>query len=209
MTQQDNWQQDMVRLGQRQDQLERQHRETTTRVDTLKRDADASTMAVDSRIDSLRREMDSQFREREWRVKSLERFRDIFENLFWFSMPLVAAVAVIIVLVIAVVVSREQRLEPEQRSPSSIDAPPASSGGPLQLGFIATGTPFRQHYRYPGNQGLRSREPNFVNPPPVNKRHRLSINPVESTVSTPAIRHLIRHRARGPGLAKALLTTRG
>ena len=37
MTQQGNWQQEIARLAQRQDQLERQHRETTTRVDTLKR----------------------------------------------------------------------------------------------------------------------------------------------------------------------------
>ena len=74
MTQQGNWQQEIARLAQRQDQLERQHRETTTRVDTLKGDADASKMDVDSSIDSLRREIDSQFREREWRVKSLERW---------------------------------------------------------------------------------------------------------------------------------------
>ena len=69
MTQQDDWQREMARLAQRQDQLERQHRETTTRVDTLKRD-------VDSRMNSLRREMDWQFMDREWGVKSLERFRD-------------------------------------------------------------------------------------------------------------------------------------
>ena len=66
-------------------------------------------------------------------MSRLERSRDTFENLFWFSMPLVAAVAVIFVLLIAVIVSREQRQEPgepEQRSPSSIDAPWVSSGGP-------------------------------------------------------------------------------
>ena len=203
MTQQDNWRPELARMAQRQDQVERQHRETTTRVDALNRD-------VEFRIDSLRREMDRQFRDRDWRVSSLERSRDTYENLFWFSMPLVAAVAVIIVLVIAVVASPEQRQEtgePEQRSPSFINAPIASSGGPLQPDFIAAGTPFRQHHRYPGNQGLRSREPDIVNPPPVKNRHRLSINPVESTVSTPAIRHLLRHRARWPGLTKALIPT--
>ena len=150
MTQQDNWRPELARMAQRQDQVERQQRDTTTRVDALNRD-------VEFRIDSLRREMDRQFRDRDWRVSSLERSRDTYENLFWFSMPLVAAVALIIVLVIAVVASREQRQEsrePEQRSPSSIDAPIASSGGPLQPGFIATGTPFRQHHRHPGNQGL-------------------------------------------------------
>ena len=140
MTEQGNWQQEIARLAQRQDQVERQHRETTTRVDALNRD-------VEFRIDSLRREMDRQFRDRDWRVSSLERSRDTYENLFWFSMPLVAAVAVIIVLVIAVVASPEQRQEPDQRSPSLIDAPIASSGGPLQPDFIAAGTPFRQHHR--------------------------------------------------------------
>ena len=126
MTQQDDWRPEMARLAQRQDQLERQQRETTTRVDASKRD-------VDTRMDSLRRETDQQFRDGERRVSRLERCRDTFENLFWFSMPLVAAVAVIFVLLIAVIVSREQRQEPgepEQRSPSSIDAPWVSFGGP-------------------------------------------------------------------------------
>ena len=130
MTPQDNWRPEMARLAQRQDQLERQQRETTTRVDALNRD-------VDRRMDSLRGEMDSQSGNRDWRVSSPERSRDTFENLFWLSIPLVAAVAVIIILVIAVVAAREQRQEagePEQRSPSSINAPVASSGGPLQPG---------------------------------------------------------------------------
>ena len=101
-------------------------------------------------MDSLRRETDRQFRDGQRRVSSLERSRDTFGNLFWASMPLVAAVAVIIVLVIAVVASREQRQEsgePEQRSPSSIDAPLAGSGGPWPPGFAVAGMPFRQHHR--------------------------------------------------------------
>ena len=51
-------------------------------------------------------------------------------------MPLVAAVAVIIILVIAVVASREQRQagEPEQPSPSSIDAPLGPFRGALAAG---------------------------------------------------------------------------
>ena len=56
----------------------------------------------------------------------------------------------IFVLVIAVIVSREQRQEagePEQRSPSSVDAPLAGSGGPWPPGFVVAGTPFRQHRR--------------------------------------------------------------
>ena len=143
MTQQDDWRPEMARLAQRQDLLERQQRETTTRVDALNRD-------VDRRMDSQCRDIDRQFRDGERRVGSLERSRDTFENLFWFSMPLVAAVAVIIILVIAVVAAREQRQEagePEQRSPSSINAPLAGSGGPLQPGLAAAGTPFRQPNR--------------------------------------------------------------
>ena len=126
MTQQDNWQRDMVRLAQRQDQLERQHRETTTRVDTLKKDADASTMAVDSRIDSLRREMDWQFRSREWRVKSLERFRDFIESLIMYVILIGCAVALVVSLVIIIVEVRgahQESGQPEGRSLSSMVAP--------------------------------------------------------------------------------------
>ena len=160
MTQQDDWRPEMARLAQRQDQLERQQRETTTRVDALNRD-------VDRRMDSQRRDMNRQSKDRDWRVSSLERSRDTLENLFWFSMPLVAAAAVIIILVIAAIASREQRREcakPEQRSPSSIDAPLAGSGGPLQPGFVAAGdtfpttSPLRQHQRRPGDLGRRARE---------------------------------------------------
>ena len=152
MTQQDNWRPEMARLTRRQDQLEHQQRETTTRVDSLNRD-------VDRRTDSLRGETDRQFRDGERRVSSLERSRDTLENLFWFSMPLVAAV--IIVLVIAIVASREQRQEsgePGQRSPSSIDAPWVSSGGPWPPGLATAGTPFRQANPHPGNLGWRARE---------------------------------------------------
>ena len=164
---QDNWQPEMARLAQRQDQLERQHRDSNRNVEALRRDADAMKREVDRRMDSLRGEMDSQSWNRDWRVSSLERSRDTFENLFWFSMPLVAGVAVIIILVIAAIVSRGQRQEsgePEQRSPSFINAPIASSEGRVQPGFIATGTPFRQHHRHPGTQGLRSRELLRFNP---------------------------------------------
>ena len=186
MTPQDDWRPEMARLTQRQDQLERQQRETTTRVDALNRD-------VDRRMDSLRRGTDRQLRDRERRVSSLERSRDTFENLFWFSIPLVTAVAVIFVLVVAVVGSREQRREagePETRSQSSIDAPWVSSGGPLPPGFIATGTPFRQPDRsdsfnagratVAGGPGIQI----LPTLPPVLNGHRLSVNPLGSTGPT-------------------------
>ncbi len=178
MTPQDNWRPEMARLAQRQDQLERQQRDSNRNVEALRRDADAMKRDVDRRMDSLRGEMDSQSWNRDWRVNSLERSRDTFENLFWFSMPLVAAVAVIIILVIAAIVSRGQRQEsgePEQRSPSYMNAPPAGSGGRVQSGFAVAGTPFRQHHCHPGNHGRRSRELNTLNHPPVDNGHRLSL----------------------------------
>ena len=142
MTQQDNWRPEIARLTQRQDQLERQQMDSTGRVEALQRDANALKRDVDRRLDSLRGETDRQIRDGERRVSSLERSRDTAQNLFWFSMPLVAAAAVIIVLVIAAVASREQRQgpgEPQQRSPSSIDAPLAGPGGPMPPGLVAPG----------------------------------------------------------------------
>ena len=142
MTQQDDWRPEMARLAQRQDQLERQQRDSTRNVEALQRDGDALKRDVDRRLDSLRRETDRQFRDGERRVSSLERSRDTFELLVAFLMPLAAAVAVIIVLVIAMVASREQIREPgepEQRSPSSIDAPMAGSGGPGNRGLLLPG----------------------------------------------------------------------
>ena len=167
MTQQDDWRPEMARLTQRQDQLERQQRDSTRKVEALQRDGDALKREVDRRLDSLRRETDRQFRDGERRVSSLERSRDTFENLFWFSIPLVAGVAVVIILVIAVIVSREQRQEagdPEQRSPSYMNAPMVNSGGPLQPVFVAAGLPFRQRHRHPGNHDCRSRELLRFNP---------------------------------------------
>ena len=162
MTPQDNWRPEMARLAQRQDQLERQQRDSNRNVEALQRDGDALKREVDRRMDSQRRDMDRQFRDGERRVGSLERSRDTFENLFWFSMPLVAAAAVIIILVIAVIVSREQRQEPgepEQRSPSSVDAPLAGSGGLWPPGFVAAGTPFRQAHRSDSVNGAGQRWP--------------------------------------------------
>ena len=137
----------MARLAQRQDQLERQQRDSTRNLEALQRDGDALKRDDDRRMDSLRREMDRQSRDRDWRVSSLERSRDTAQNLFWLSIPLVTAVAVIIVLVIAVTLSREQRREPGgpgQRSPSSSYASMAGSGGPLPPGLAAAGKPFRR-----------------------------------------------------------------
>ena len=137
MTQQDNWPQDMARLAQRQDQLERQHRETITRVDTLKGDADASKRDVDSRIDSLRREMDWQFRDRDLRVKSLERFRDFIESLIMYGILIGYAAVIVISVVIIIVEARGASQESEHRegrSLSWLEAPRAAPEERVQPG---------------------------------------------------------------------------
>ena len=194
MTQQDNWRPEMARLTQRQDQLERQQRDSTRKVEALQRDGDALKRDVDRRMDSLRRETDRQFRDGDRRVSSLEGSRDTFGNLFWFSMPLVTAVAVIFVLVIAVIVSREQRQElgePEPRSPSSVDAPWVSSGGAWQPGSVAAGTFRKLHL----SDKLNAARATFAGGPgnyflsilqPVKNGHRLSLSPIGLAVSSPS-----------------------
>ena len=190
MTQQDNWRPEMARLAQRQDQLERQQRETTTRVDAVNRD-------VDRRIDSLRREMDRQFRDGERRVSSLERSRRHPREPF---------------LVFDAPGRRRCRdhypghrgrripgaapgsREPEQRSPSSVDAPLVGSGGPLQPGFVAAGTPFRQLHR---SDDINAAQATVAGGPgnylflsifqPVKNGHRLSLSPIGSAVSSPSV----------------------
>ena len=119
--------------------------DSTRNVEALRRDADALKRDVDRRLYSLRGDTDRQFRDGDRRVSSLEQSRDTAQNLFWYSIPLVTAAAMIIILVIAAMASREQRPEPEQpeqRSPSSIDAPLAGFVGHSQPGFIVAGTPF-------------------------------------------------------------------
>ena len=107
MAQQDNWREEMARLTQRQDQLERQHMENSTRVDILKRD-------VDSRLDSLRTDLDWKSRDGDRRMKSLERFRDYLENLILYAIVIGCGVALAISLVIAIVDARDERREREQ-----------------------------------------------------------------------------------------------
>ena len=58
MTQHDRLQQEVARLTQRQDQLERQHRETSAKVDAIKRDVDTLTRNIERRIESLRSDVD-------------------------------------------------------------------------------------------------------------------------------------------------------
>ena len=88
MTQQDNWRPEMARLAQRQDQLERQQRDSNRKVEALQRDGDALKREVDRRLDSLRRDIDWQFRDGERRVGSLERSRGhLPEPLLVFDAP--------------------------------------------------------------------------------------------------------------------------
>ena len=197
MTQQDDWRPEMARLTQRQDQLERQQRDSTRNVEALQRDCDALKRDVDRRMDSLRRETDRQFRDGERRVSSLERSRDTFENLFWFHRsPSLAAAVVIIVLVVAVIVSREQRREagePEQRSPSSIDAPLGQFRGYLATGVCCcrdafpAASPLGRHQRHPGDHAGGPGACLFLSTlQPVKNGHRLNPSPIGSAVSSPS-----------------------
>ena len=145
MTQQDDWRPEMARLAQRQDQLERQQRETTTRIDALKRD-------VDSHRDSLRREMDWQFRHREWRVKSLERFRDFIESLIMYVILIGCAVALVVsmaIIIVEVQRASQESGQTEERSLSSMKDHRAATGEQVQpslplIGHLFT-APVVQH----------------------------------------------------------------
>ena len=112
-------------------------------------------------------------------------------------MPLVAAVAVIIILVIAAVASREQRQEtgePEQRSPSSINAPllpvpevPCNRGlllrGRLSDSLTAptaSTPPGRPWAGGPGTYFFLSTLQ------PVKNNHLLSLSPIGLAVSSPS-----------------------
>ena len=152
MTQHDDLQREVGRLTWRQDQLER---ETSTTIDSLKRDIDTVKRDVDRQRESARREMEQQFRDGDWRLRSLEQSRGNSQNL-WIYLPLVAALVFFIVVVTAAIASREQRQdagEPEQRSPSSFHAPPPSSGGHLQSGITVAGAPYLTHHPNPINHG--------------------------------------------------------
>ena len=115
MTQHDNLQQEVARLTQRQDQLERQQRETSATVDAIRTDVETSTRNVDRRIESLRSDVKWQF---DGRVKSLESSRDSTFN----TMMTGAVVALFITLAVSIIEAREERQEmtpPEERPLSS------------------------------------------------------------------------------------------
>ena len=117
MTQQDNWQQEVDRLTQRQDQLEQQQRETATKVDSLKWD------------------VDWQLRDRDWRVQSLERFRDFIENLMMYGSMIACGIALFALIIIIIVDARDERrerAEPEERPLSSMEVLPGDdANGPV------------------------------------------------------------------------------
>ena len=129
MTQPGNWQQDMARLAQRQDQLERQQRETSTKVDSL-------TLDLDGCLDSLRIDLDWKSRDGDQRMQSLERFRDYVENLILYAIVIECGVALAISLVIAIVDARDERREreqPEERPLTSVEVLPGDQDQPQLL----------------------------------------------------------------------------
>ena len=122
MTQQDNWREEMAQLVQRQDQLERQHRETSTIVVAIRTDVETLTRDVDRRIESLRSDVNWQF---ESRMKSLESSRNSGFKVLMYTMMIGAVVALFITLAISIIDAREERQEmapPEERPLSSMNA---------------------------------------------------------------------------------------
>ena len=129
----------MDRLARRQDQLERQQRDTTRSVGALRRDADSG-------IENLRWNTDLELKHLEWntdlRVKdleqktaSLERFQNFIESLILYAIMIGCAVALAIFIVLIVVEAREARPEngqPEGRSLILLRATRAAPGEQVQ-----------------------------------------------------------------------------
>ena len=156
MTQPNNLQQELAR---RQDQLERQQRETSTTVNATKRDVDTLTRDVDRRIESLRRDIDWKF---ESRVKSLESSRDSTFKMLMYTMMVGAVVAIFIMIVVSIIEARDERQEmtpPEERPLSSMNAP---HGDQVQLYLL----PNPHLSVTPGAQGapMKSCRARYVNP---------------------------------------------
>ena len=130
----------MGRLARRQDQLERQQRDTNRGVGALRRDADSG-------IENLRWKTDLELKHLEWntdlrvkdleqKIASLERFRNFIESLIMYAIMIGCAVALAIFIVIIVVEAREARPEngqPEGRSLVLLRATRAAPGEQVQL----------------------------------------------------------------------------
>ena len=126
MTPHDDVQDRMARLAQRQDQLERQQRDTNRGVEVLRRDADSG-------IENLRWNTDLRLKDLEQRVASLERFRDFIESLIMHAIMIGCGVALTILIVIIVVEARGGRQEngqPEERSLISLRVAPGDQVQP-------------------------------------------------------------------------------
>ena len=91
MTPHDDVQDRLARLAQRQDQLERQQRDTNPGVEVLRRDADRG-------IEKLRWDTDLRLKDMNRKVVSLERFREFIESLIMYAIMIGCGVALTILI---------------------------------------------------------------------------------------------------------------
>ena len=139
MTPHDDVQDRVARLAHRQDQLERQQRDTNRSVEVLRRDADSG-------IENLRWNTDLRLKDMEWnadlrlkdldqRVASLDRFRDFVESLIMHAIMIGCGVALTILIVIIVVEARGGRQENGQLEERSLISLRVAPGEQVQPGL--------------------------------------------------------------------------
>ena len=139
MTPHDNVQDRVDRLAKRQDQLERQQRDTNRGVEVLRRDADSGIENLrwntDLRLKNLRWNTDLRLKDMEQRVASLERFRDFIESLIMYAIMIGCAVALVVSMVIIIVEARGASQENGQHEERSLISLRVAPGEQVQPGL--------------------------------------------------------------------------
>ena len=139
MTPHDDVQDRLARLAQRQDQLERQQRDTNRSVEVLRRDADSGIENLrwntDLRLKDMEWNADLRLKDLEQRVASLERFRDFVESLIMHAIMIGCGVALTILIVIIVVEARGGRQENGQLEERSLISLRVAPGDQVQPGL--------------------------------------------------------------------------
>ena len=132
MTSQTHFNDRLDRMARRQDELERQQRETIRNVEDLRRNADHE-------IGNVRRDTDFRLRAVESKVKDLEGFRNFMETAAVIAWGLLVGVLMAI-LIIDPWGPRQETGQPTERSPSSMNVPPAARLGQVQPDASSGGT---------------------------------------------------------------------
>ena len=132
MTSQTHFNDRLDRMARRQDELERQQREANRSVEDLRRNADHE-------IGNVRRDTDFRLRAVERKVKSFEGFRNFIETAAIVVWGLLVGV-LIAILIIDPFGPRQETGQPEERSPSSMNAPPGPPGEQVEPYASSGGT---------------------------------------------------------------------